>query len=757
MLNSKTFLFTFLVTLFLVSCGTDQGDSSAQSSSSSSTDEEPIFSCQDTDEAPLKHFDWQLVQGYTEMEDTHGVKRYELSSVQWPNFDYRASLEAFQQTVYPQLQSLGCVDCHASSTRDIAPLIADCLDETAHRSTLTKINFYQPENSKLIEKLSIERHFCPGDSCSNDATHLLTSVILWLETLKPMQPTIPRVVEQSVQISDSDIEEWIEKDRSLYPLDEQPYIVYTTLHELHNDGASAYQLNLARVALSKALNSTARWAPEIFSPVDINGDGIVYRFDIRDYWGYNRGVKRLFFSGGDPDNPFGQPQMDYQGNTVPGGHDNERYDLSGPITKNDEHALLVWERVLHGNVEGKIPTGTLPPNIDGFKGETLGNASGLYVDINQFKWVELTQLVYTLTRPDVYNALLINPYFADELEEQLEVDSSSGVDSYDYALVKDSAAIDSRMFWRAKRPNNGWYWKTWNVRTGILASGPERNIHEIYADPLGFDIRYPFWANPIPVFVNNKSVNDTPLNFSFIATLGQTFDTENPEKYGFLTPDTPGCDAQPLTIPFSLCRHFTGTGGMQQSESEVIYNLPNGLHGYYMSGPSNERVIHSLTDVSRDPRRLKFANDDMEYMTGTGYTIQTDSLQSGTAVNNRYNDPRQIVGSSCISCHDAGLKRFRNDLRDGLDGDRSILPTGPYGVDPWLDDPDTVARVRQLYKPSGYWSEIVEQGRKQYLEAMSKIRHDMVMGEDKNTYMEPVTWAVEEAQKRYKYTVSTSN
>jgi hypothetical protein len=41
-------------------------------------------------------------------------------------------------------------------------------------------------------------------------------------------------------------------------------------------------MNHARVGLSKALNTSARWAPKIVNPVDVNGKGILYKFDIRD-------------------------------------------------------------------------------------------------------------------------------------------------------------------------------------------------------------------------------------------------------------------------------------------------------------------------------------------------------------------------------------------------------------------------------------------------------------------------------------------
>jgi hypothetical protein len=46
-------------------------------------------------------------------------------------------------------------------------------------------------------------------------------------------------------------------------------------------------MNHARVGLSKALNTAARWAPRIVNRVDVNGKGILYKFDIRDYWGYS--------------------------------------------------------------------------------------------------------------------------------------------------------------------------------------------------------------------------------------------------------------------------------------------------------------------------------------------------------------------------------------------------------------------------------------------------------------------------------------
>src|SRR5690606_5061494 len=112
------------------------------------------------------------------------------------------------------------------------------------------------------------------------------------------------------------VEQWIADDKAKIAASDRQYFVYTSMHELHNAGLTADELNIVRVGLSKALNSTARWAPEIVNPTDVNGQGILYKFDIRDYWGYNQGVTKLFFGGSDDDLAFGRNKRDYRGNIV---------------------------------------------------------------------------------------------------------------------------------------------------------------------------------------------------------------------------------------------------------------------------------------------------------------------------------------------------------------------------------------------------------------------------------------------------------
>jgi hypothetical protein len=65
--------------------------------------------------------------------------------------------------------------------------------------------------------------------------------------------------------------------------------------------------------------------------------------------------------------------------------------------------------------------------------------------------------------------------------------------------------------------------------------------------------------------------------------------------------------------------------------------------------------------------------------------------------------------------------------------------------------------VRELYKPSSEMRAKTESDRRIFLAAMAKINDGMILGVDKNTYVEPIVWTTEWAQKHYKYPVARSN
>ena len=673
-------------------------------------------------------------------------------------FNKEESRVAFEETLYKYLRSSGCGVCHNSATPEElggnqAPMHSDNDVALAHEYALTRVNFKDPANSKFVVRMKIDRHNCPGTSCATAATQMQQAVEAWRDRVEHLLPETPRGVPAGTTLSEAEIKQWIADDKAKLAGEDRQYIVYTSMHELHNEGLTPEQLNIVRVGLSKALNSTARWAPEIVNPTDVNGKGILYKFDIRDYWGYNQGVTKLLFGGSDDDLAFGNGKRDYLGNAVNASVQQQKYNFTNRTVEDPAHALRIWERILHGNVEGAVQSGTIPPYIDGFKGARKTNAAGSYVDINAFEWVETAQLIYTITRPDVYNAIMMNPFYADEMERNLQVDISKGVDSYDYMVTFDAITVDSRLMWRAKRPNGGWYWKTWDIFTGQLASGRDKSIFDVYMDPTGRDIRFPWWANPLPKFVDPAAVrDDTRGTFSFVASLNQTTSQGVP---GFAPTTTAGCDNQPGAVQgFGFCRHYTGVGGAMQSASEIIYNLPNGLQGYYLTGGFNQRRVDAFTNIVRDPRILTEAADNIASATGYSYT----NGNGATGEFARAGDPRLNTGSSCIGCHADGMNRTNNDLRLWLDKAQDRLPKGPYGVDGWINNAQTVSRVKELYKSNDYFKDLIESDRQGFLAAMGEIKNPMIWGADKNVYVEPIIWTVEYVQRvKYKYAQTRSN
>jgi len=735
----------FTSTAMLVACGGSENSSSSSSSGGGSLSS-----------SSGSGYVIDNAQGYSALSDGKGGVWYEGVAITTPGFDKTVSLKAFEETLYPHLLQSGCGGCHNTQGLGQAPFHSDSNVELAHEYALTRVNFKDPVNSKFVVRMTLDRHNCPGTSCQKAGQEMLQAVNAWKDRVSSMLPETPRGIPANQNISDAQVGAWIETDKRGVASTDQPFMVYTSLHELHNEGLSADELNIVRAGLSKALNSVARWAPEIVNPVDVTGQGVLYKFDIRQYWGYNQGVSELFFGGSDDDLAFGSNKMDYRGNPVSEAVQRQKYNFTGQTVRDDAHALRIWQRVLHGNVEGAVENGTIPAYIDGFKAPKYTNAAGDYVKAEELRWVEAAQLIYTLTRPDVYNAIMMNPFYADEMESHLEVDISQGMDSFDYMITWDAITVDSRLLWRAKRKDGGWYWKTWDIFSGRLASGGDRSIFDVYGDADGQDIRFPWWANPIPKFVKWLSLEEDNTSYSFVASLNQTYGTEG--GFGFAGGNTPGCENQPnyAVQDFGYCRHYTGLGGAMQSASEIIYDMPNGLQAYYLTGGFNQRRVDAFTNIVRDPRILTEAEDNIASATGYSYT---NGPETGFfAEFARASDPRLNVGSSCIGCHADGMNRTSNDIRDWLDNNPSRLPKGPYGVDSWINDPEMVERVRELYPTKKEMNEQIEEDRKGFLASMGEIKAAMVLGEDKNVYVEPIIWTVEHVQRvKYRYPQTRSN
>lgn len=354
------------------------------------------------------------------------------------------SLAAFQNTVYPLLRE-NCAGCHSTGktigTAAQAPLHSDVDPNLAHEYALTRVNFCEPENSRLVVRMGIDRHHCFYGSCEEANASMLAAVTAWRDAVADMIPEVPRGAEASVQIADDQILAWIAADKAAVPAAEQEFVKYASFHKLHNAGVSAMNLNHARVGFSKALNSTARWAQEIVNPVDVNGMGILYKFDIRAYWGHtlidsSDPEFALFYGGSDDDLAFADAKVDLNGKPIEyAALATMIHELKPEVTPDEKFARLVWARILKGNAEGAADGVSLPPNINGFVGTKETGLHGQeLVDPANLVYAEAAQLTYTLTRPDVYNAIMALPGYSHELERELGVDKSKGMDSYDYVL-----------------------------------------------------------------------------------------------------------------------------------------------------------------------------------------------------------------------------------------------------------------------------------------------------------------------------------
>jgi cytochrome c553 len=585
------------------------------------------------------------------------------------SFDREASLAAFESTVYPLLRD-NCATCHSTETSAQAPIHSDSDVNLAHDYALTRVNFRHPEDSKLVFHVELYNHHCFGGSCEDSGDQLLSAVESWADAVQEFMPEVPRPVAKGTEVSEDDVAQWIADDRAELDSADASYMVYVSAHEMHNSGMAADRLNVARAALSKALNSTARWAPEIVNPVDINGKGMIYRFDIRSYWGYNKGVKSLIFGGSDDEIYFGDQTSLLT----------HRFNFSPNVTEDPDFAKMVWARVQEGSKEAADQNGSAANN-EGFKDD----------------YVELSQLVYTLSRPDVYNSIMVIPVFADELEDELEVVKTDGGDSYQFVALENGITIAPRQMFRATTSSGRYYWKSADIFTG---SGQE----------------YPYFEHPLPKFVTVAGGEDE--NFSLLASLAMPQVGSEPE----------GCNSENSFGGFAMCTNYTGTGSVQQHASETFWELPNGLQAYAIFGGLNQRRTDAFTFIVLDPRRHRAAADNGGDPNG---------------------ELRLNQAASCMGCHEDGMKRENNNLRDWLD-DGSLEAS-------WTSDADVVEHVRELYPTTEETREIIEDDHTPFYEAMLKIREGMLLGEDKNLYVEPIINTFEWAQIHYGYASTLAN
>jgi hypothetical protein len=363
-----------------------------------------------------------------------------------PNFDGQSSEQVFSQTLYPILRQR-CAKCHSEPPegRNQMPLHASADVKTAHMWALTKINLRQVVNSKLIERQSMEGHNCWGD-CKQNGEEIRVAAQTWADSMKAALPVSTQKIHQG-DITEAEVLQWIMADKAKNPADPQ-FIKYASLHRIFNaHDASPDDMNTARVGLSKILNSTS-YSQKLVNPVAIDEYNIVYRFDIRDYWGTGRG---------------GRPG-DAAGN---------------------------WARALKGNYNADDQTAgpntfankDTPTNSMAKMTPTFPNIAGFYPD-----YVDAAQLGYTLSRPDVYADVMSLGTLSPGLEASLGV-KQQGIDTWKFITVDDAITINKRMLLRTDTPE-GYFWK------GV--------------DPFG-QSPFIFYDRPIPEMDGFSLVKTTPV------------------------------------------------------------------------------------------------------------------------------------------------------------------------------------------------------------------------------------------------------
>jgi len=439
-----------------------------------------------------------------------------LSLTQNPEFNESVSQAAFEQTLYPLLVAR-CAQCHSSAGVGSLPLHADGDVVVAHRNALDYVNLRQVEASRLLSRLEIDNHNCWSD-CGANAEAFENEVQRWSDRVGAQNlPDIELPLPQG-KLTEAQVLTWIDADRAGVPPADLAYVRYASLHEIYNRGATFDEMNTARAGLSKALNSTARYAPTIENPVAIDDYDLVYRFDVRDYWGYKRSEPGGSCFSGTSNTGFGTP---------------------GPVVRAPECGPAIWERLTRGNDSVSADDSEWVA-----RGKPVNN-SGFHRE-----YVEAAQLVYTLTRPSVYNEIMQIPLLASTLEREVGVDNDL---TYQFMTVNDAITIGERLLWRAES-SDGYYWKSVDQFSTV---------------------DFVFYERPIPVFTGER------------------------DKSQIITTPIVTNDDGSVTTP----NLYTGASGAQAQASEAIFSLPNGLQGYAIFGAGNQRRDDSFTFVVIDPRR----------------------------------------------------------------------------------------------------------------------------------------------------------
>lgn len=182
---------------------------------------------------------------------------------------------------------------------------------------------------------------------------------------------------------------------------------------------------------------------------------------------------------------------------------------------------------------------------------------------------------------------------------------------------------------------------------------------------------------------NNRLVD---RHIALYGAYWKSYDFAKSETKGNLFQFPLGPDFDNNPFPNQVFEHAGG---------EMIFNLPNGLQAYLLADAKGARIDKGPVEIVRDLKET-----------------------SGT--------PEVINGLSCMACHEHGMIRFRDTIREGL------AVAG-----------DAKLKVRDLFPPKEQMDKLLEKDEQRFLRALSEamapfLQVDADAKRDIKSFPEPI-------------------
>ena len=286
--------------------------------------------------------------------------------------------------------------------------------------------------------------------------------------------------------------------------------------------------------------------------------------------------------------------------------------------------------------------------------------------------IKVDQLVYNLSHPTLYNRVMELPDFWSNLVNQLGADFSQGIDSGQWLTVNTAIVKSPRLTFRLNFSQE--------VEDKIVASGGMAgNFVYATSDLFNPADEFIYYNTPIPV-------------------LG-------------------GGIFQPAQYKVDQ---------VADSASEIIFSMPNGMHGFYIAGQQDQRRERAECLFVEDPLSTFEPTPDDAFPTSAGC--------SKVLVN----------GLSCHSCHASGLHQAPSDMATMLYEERN-----------YTFDEATADRARALYPDNETLAKIYQNDNTRYQAALKAIVSEMTVSGDQDFiesmeqgFREPIVFLTKHLQSK---------